>query len=497
MEVLANLSQNNSTPDFQQKFKNAKFANHTGILGEIIEKLSREEVAHQEAAKAAQDIADKEAIAAAKAAQEDADRRSKEAVAKAAQEEADRRSKEAAAKAVKEEYEKKPTKITINVLDSINSNGSPAITKKILFGGFTTGYSWKTNQLATNIFKLKSESENSDGWVTNIPIADEPFNSAATNEGFCFLKKSASQKEVIVTISSLGRAFTNQLTSQPIIIENNSLKIDCKVSQEISQILNIFTNSKYTFGYEILNQKIQSNSLDGISNALNEKNNSLKSDIQNAENNLKNWESEVSKPTPTPTPNASFESLERAGEILSQGFIFKAQSSKEKDGFPEILKTYKIWLSADKNQKNGESSYKEYLHQIFKQIYKVDGGFTPKFWEDGKFTQFKLEEDFSYFINPSDISVSLKNLQNKKTKSLIDRNDELLLKNISLLFTKDNLEKLQGYLNPPKLPVTPDYKEIFKDAKTRYQKFQESLTSLKSRITINESGHPIMIFTAP
>jgi hypothetical protein len=499
MEVLANLSQNNSTPDFQQKFKNAKFANHTGILGDIIKKISSEdEDAHKEAEKAAADKRSKDA--AAKAAQEETDKINKETAEKAVQEEADKRSKEAEARAAKDKIEKKPIQITINISASTNDSGNPTITRKILFGDKEeiNGWTWKTNGLATNILMLKTEAENENGWCSNNPtLKEKDFNSTATNEGFSFLKKITSTKEVIVTIASSGEVFTNKIAFQPIELEKEGEKYICKLSTNIASCLQLFKTPAFSITYQIKKHNYSGDSPESLAEQINQKLKSLDGYITTAQAKLEQSHSSNNQyKTEAKPSNPSFESLDKAGETLSQGLKFESQTPIKKEGFPEELKSFTSWQAHRINNKNpterNKENFNNYLQEVFKYIYSCKGGLTYTFittqWINKTHGAAELFQDITK--NGSKMTPTEKS--GERTS-----NDYAFKQNVDIYFTSENAKNLKDYLTPPPKPTpTPDYINILEDAKNNRVRFEESLKKPQAEIIIKDAKNtPLLIFT--
>jgi hypothetical protein len=498
MEVLANLSQNNSTPDFQQKFKNAKFANHTGILGDIIKKISSEdEDAHKEAEKAAADKRSKDA--AAKAAQEKADKINKEAAEKAEKAEADKRSKEEAARAEKDKIEKKPIQITINISASTNDSGNPTITRKILFGnsGEINGWTWKTNGLATNILMLKTEAENENGWLSTPVLDDSKFNLPATNAGFSFLKKITSKKEVIVTIVSSGEVFTNKIAFQPIELEKEGEKYICKLSTNIASCLQLFKTPAFSITYQIKKHNYSGDSPESLAEQINQKLKSLDGYITTAQAKLEQSHSSNNQyKTEAKPSNPSFESLDKAGETLSQGLKFESQTPIKKEGFPEELKSFTSWQAHRINNKNpterNKENFNNYLQEVFKYIYSCKGGLTYTFittqWINKTHGAAELFQDITK--NGSKMTPTEKS--GERTS-----NDYAFKQNVDIYFTSENAKNLKDYLTPPPKPTpTPDYRNILEDAKNDRVRFEESLKKPQAEIIIKDAKNtPLLIFT--
>jgi len=482
------------------EIKRSKDAQPSEPLKSIIDKIItiKTEFNDQEKEKKATQI---KREAEKKAAQEEADKMMQEATVLKWQAESARKKTEADEKNTREATEKK-LQLSIIVLEpKIGEN----ISSKTFFTNnseTSNGSLWKTNLLATNIQSLVLKSVDENDWKSNNPVIYlNQFNQDVTNNGFCFLKKESSSGKVQITIISSGEPFTNIVSSQPIVVEKISDKFSCKLSQEIASTINLFTNSPYSVSYEILKPNYTAQSLENLingDNSINSKLTLLQKNILDSKKKLNDWKEENSRPKPIPatTPDPKSDILDKAGETLSQGFVFK------KEAFPEGLKSYSKWLS-DQKKERGETSYKEYLHQVFQKIYNSEGDISYKFWQQAKFTQFKLEDDFKYFIGPADINPTLGQIQKMKHKERLDHSsDEQLLKNIGVIFNQENLKSLSTFINPPKAPIPPNYEKQYaqelSEAESSLNLFCDSLKHPRTKIIINNStGKPILIFTSP
>jgi hypothetical protein len=474
------------------EIKRSKNAQPSEPLKSIIDKIItiKTEFTDQENENAKM-LAEKKKEVAKKIAQEEDDKRKKEEAALESQAEIDRLNKKAVEK-VQQEADKKILNISL-VIKRPNEKGDP-ITHKMFYavsGDNTVGWSWKTNALATNIQQLIGDCYKSE-WNTRTPLITEDFDNAVTNNGFCFLKKDDSPEKVTITIVSSGEPFTNIVLSQPVIIEKNGDKLECKLSPEISPIMNLFTNEPYLITYEISKPKYTGESLGSLSEKINQNIKNLNENILAAKTELDHSHSIQPLKAEIKPTNPIFDSLDKAGEILSQGLEFKSDAPIPKGGFPEELKTFTAWLSNKKLTEKNIENFNQYLSAVFNKILTCRHKITYSFistWINQNHSAYDL------FADITKNRITLTPTENSgKT-----HNDESFKTNVSSYFTPENEKNLKAFLTPPPKPSpTPNYEQKIKNTQNNLSSFINSLEKPPSLITIKDANSkPILIFTAP
>jgi len=469
------------------EIKRSKDAQPSEPLKSIIDKIItiRTEFTNQENENAKL-LAEKKKEIAKKIAQEEA--------ALESQAEIDRLNKKAVEK-VHQEADKKILNISL-VIKRLNEKGDP-ITHKMFFnsasGDNTVGWSWKTNALAPNIQQLIGDCYKS-GWTDITPLHTQEFDNAVTNNGFCFLKKDDSPEKVTITIVSSGEPFTNIVLTQPVIIEKSGDKFDCKLSSEISPIINLFTNGPYLITYEILKPQYTGESLETLSDRINKNIKNLNENILTATTERDQSLSIQPLKAETKPTNPIFDSLDKAGEILSKDLEFKSDAPIPKGEFPEDLRTFTAWLDNKKLTEKNIENFNQYLSKVFEKILTCKGKLTYSFisikW---------INQNHSAYDLFSDITKNGSKLTPTEDAHRKTENDKIFKHNVSEYFTSENEKNLKAFLSPPPKPSpTPNYEQKIKNAQNNLSSFINSLEKAPSLITIKDANSkPILIFTTP
>jgi hypothetical protein len=364
-------------------------------------------------------------------------------------------------------------------------------------GTVCSGWSWKTNNLATNILQLQGIACETNAWKTILVVNQLEFNKESINSGFCFLRKEDSSKEVTISITSSGEVFTNKIAFQPIELEKEGEKYICKLSTNIASCLQLFKTPAFSITYQIINHNYSGDAPESLAEQINQKLKSLDGYITTAQAKLEQSHSSNNQyKTEAKPSNPSFESLDKAGETLSQGLKFESQTPIKKEGFPEELKSFTSWQAHRINNKNpterNKENFNNYLQEVFKYIYSCKGGLTYTFittqWINKTHGAAELFQDITK--NGSKMTPTEKS--GERTS-----NDYAFKQNVDIYFTSENAKNLKDYLTPPPKPTpTPDYINILEDAKNNRVRFEESLKKPQAEIIIKDAKNtPLLIFT--
>jgi hypothetical protein len=195
----------------------------------------------------------------------------------------------------------------------------------------------------------------------------------------------------------------------------------------------------------------------------------------------------------TKPTNPIFNSLDKAGEILSKDLEFKSDAPIPKGEFPEDLRTFTAWLNNKKLTEKNIENFNQYLSAVFNKILTCKHKITYSFIDTW------INPNHSAYDVFADITKNKKTLTPTQHSGKKTSNDESFKKNVSSYFTPENEKNLKAFLSPPPKPSpTPNYEQKIKNAQNNLSSFINSLEKAPSLITIKDANSkPILIFTTP